>query len=367
MRNNYDYEDDYYENKEDKKEIKILTPKEIKNKLDENVIGQEETKKKIATEIFKHYLRIQSNYKLTKNNILMIGLTGTGKTFMMQEIARILNIPIYIQDCTSLTSAGYVGDDIENCLKGLIQNANGDIEWAEKGIIVLDEFDKLSRKGENVSITRDVSGESVQQGMLKMIEGNVVKVPEGRRKHPQERCTEIDTKNILFVACGSFESIELLVEERLSGKNKNSNTIGFNANVKSKKEEISLADIRSNITRDDLKKYGILPEILGRFSVLSNLHPLEKTDLINILKNKNGLFDEYKIIFKLTNNELIVKDEVYEFIAETALKENIGARGLKSIVEDIMGDIMFEIPSIKNQTYILDRKQCEKVKILNIA
>lgn len=363
MRENY-Y--DNYRDIEEEKSIKILTPKEIKAKLDKTVIGQDETKKKVATEIYRHYLRLKSNKKLTKNNMLFTGLTGTGKTFIMEEVAKILDVPIYIQDCTALTSAGYVGDDIENCLKGLIQNANNDIDWAEKGIIVLDEFDKLSRKGENVSITRDVSGESVQQGMLKMLEGNVMKVPEGRRKHPQERCTEINTKNILFVACGSFESIELLVKERLK-KSSNVGSIGFNVNVQSKNEELSLAEIRKNITRDDLKKYGMLPEILGRFSILSNLHPLEKEDLINILKNKKGLFKEYETIFELSNNKLMVESSAYEFIAETAIKENIGARGLKAIVENIMSDIMFEMPSEKDKTYIINDEFCKAVKLLDIA
>jgi ATP-dependent Clp protease ATP-binding subunit ClpX len=362
-------EDNKMEERLPKQEFNLLTPVEIKSKLDETVIGQDDSKIKIATEVFRHYLRLQnekklkkSGKKISKNNILLTGLTGTGKTFLMQEIAKILDVPIHIQDSTTLTSAGYVGDDIETCLKGLIQNADYDIEKAERGIVVLDEFDKLSRKGENPSITRDVSGESVQQGILKMLEGNIIRVPAGQRKHPREDCMEIDTTNILFVGCGSFEGIEEIVKGRMKKKN-NKSSMGFGANIQSKSEEISLKEIRNSITRDDLKKYGMLPEVLGRFSILSNLHPLEKSDLVNILKNQNGLFEEYKTVFSLMGKKLIIKDEVYEFIAETALSENIGARGLRSIVEDLMYKLMFEMPSETKKTYTIDKKYCESIKI----
>lgn len=349
-------------------EIKLLTPAEIKTKLDETVIGQNDTKIKLATEVFKHYLKIKnenklnmSNQTITKSNILLTGLTGTGKTFIMQEIAKILDVPIYIQDSTTLTCSGYVGMDIENCLKGLLEDADWDVARAENGIVVLDEFDKLSRKSENPSITRDVSGESVQQGMLKMLEGSIMQVPEGQRKSVMDRTIAIDTKNILFVACGSFEGIEQIVKQRINNTN-NRSRIGFGADIKSKKEETPLKDIRLRITRDDLRKYGMLPEILGRFSILSNLHPLEKSDLVNILKNKQGLFNEYKTVFSLMNKKLIVKQEVYEYIAEKAIKENVGARGLRAIVEDLMYQLMYEMPSSTQSEYVLDLSFCNQSK-----
>lgn len=347
-------------------EINLLTPIEIKAKLDETVIGQEETKIRIATEVFKHYLKIKnentlnmSNKSITKSNILLTGLTGTGKTFIMQEIAKILDVPIYIQDCTTLTCSGYVGADIENALKGLLQDTDWDVSRAENGIVVLDEFDKLSRKSENPSITRDVSGESVQQGMLKMLEGTIMQVPDGQRKSVLEKTTAIDTKNILFVACGSFEGIEQIVKQRINKAN-NKSRIGFGADIKSKNQETPLRDIRLGITREDLRLYGILPEILGRFSILSNLHPLEVSDLVNILKNDTGIFSEYETEFGLLNKRLIVKEEVYEYIAEKAIKENVGGRGLKAIVEDLMFKTMFEMPSSSQKEYVLDLSFCNK-------
>ena len=369
-----EYENDYESDEDDnmeaiektEREFKLLTPMEIKSKLDETVIGQDDTKIKLATEVFRHYLRIENEKKLhrsgktiTKNNIMLTGLTGTGKTYLMQQIAKILDVPIYIADCTTMTSAGYVGEDAESCLKGLIQNADYNIRKAERGIVVLDEFDKLSRKGENPSITRDVSGESVQQGILKMLEGNIIRVPQGQRKHPREDCEEIDTTNILFVACGSFEGIEEIIKGRLKKKS-NKGSIGFGAEIKSKSEELSLKDIRLSITRDDLKKYGMLPEVLGRFSILSNLHPLEKEDLIDILKNQNGLFEEYKTVFHLMNKKLTVKDETYEYIADKAISQNIGARGLRAIVEDLMYITMYEMPSEDKKTYKIDLEFCKK-------
>lgn len=362
------YENDNMETiQKTEREFKLSTPIEIKSKLDETVIGQDDTKIKVATEVFRHYLRLQnekklnkSGKKITKNNILLTGLTGTGKTFLMQEIAKILGVPIYIADCTTMTSAGYVGEDAESCLKGLIQSADYDIKQAERGIVVLDEFDKLSRKGENPSITRDVSGESVQQGILKMLEGNVIRVPQGQRKHPREDCNEIDTSNILFIGCGSFEGIEEIVKGRFKKKS-NKCSIGFGAEIKSKSEELSLKDIRMNINRDDLKKYGMLPEVLGRFSILSNLHPLEKEDLINILKNQNGLFNEYETVFSLMGKKLIIKDEVYDFIADKAISEHIGARGLRAIVEDLMYKTMYEMPSEDKKRYTIDKEFCKNI------
>jgi ATP-dependent Clp protease ATP-binding subunit ClpX len=303
----YEYED--YEKEEDnkmeerlpKQDFQLQTPVEIKTKLDETVIGQDDTKIKIATEIFRHYLRLQNEKKLnktgkkiSKNNILLTGLTGTGKTFLMEEIAKILDVPIYIQDSTTLTSAGYVGDDIENCLKGLLENADWDIERAEKGIVVLDEFEKLSRKGENPSITRDVSGESVQQGILKMLEGHVMRVPEGQRKHPREQGTLVDTTNILFVGCGSFEGIEEIVKGRLKKKN-NQTSMGFGANIQSKKEEVSLKEIRENITKSDFSNGCKLLNIENLPNTSGNIPYFFKSSLVIFslisFKDTSSFFD----------------------------------------------------------------------------
>jgi ATP-dependent Clp protease ATP-binding subunit ClpX len=355
-------EEEYNYQEVEKKEIIVKTPYEIKSELDNVVVGQEHAKRVLATEVFKHYLRIKNedelrsmNKEINKSNILMTGLTGSGKTYLIQQIAKILDIPLAIADCTSLTCAGYVGDDVENVLRVLIQNADYDIEKAEMGIVYLDEFDKLSRKSENPSITRDVSGEGVQQALLKMIEGNIMRVPpQGGRKHPREECIEIDTKNILFMAGGSFEGIEQIVSKRLSAKS-GGNTIGFKTsdNIKSK-NELSIREIRNSINREDLKKYGMLPEVLGRFSILTNLEPLDKNALINILRLDNGLINEYKTIFELQGKKLTVKEEVFEEIADIAIKENVGARGLRSIVEQCLSDLMFNAPSERKTNYIVD-------------
>lgn len=347
----------------------IRTPKEIKRYLDEVMVGQDEAKMKVAVEIFKHTLRHENKRRLneegktiSKNNVLMTGLTGTGKTFMWQQIAKYLDIPIFIQDTTKLTASGYVGSDIEDCLKGLLESADYDIKKAERGIIVLDELDKSSRKSENPSITRDVSGECVQQGLLKILEGTISTIPEGRRRHPMEEGIKIDTSNILFVGCGSFEGIEEVVKERLKKKDKHQTTMGFGATY-NKKQELSIDEIRRNITRDDLKKYGMLPELLGRFPVLTNLKPLHKEDLKNILKLNEGIFSEYKSVFELMGKKLIIKEEVYDYIVEQAISQGIGARGLKAISEDIMFDMMFNAPSERKQRYILDKKYIDNTLV----
>ena len=346
-----------------------ITPKEIKKYLDSVMIGQDEAKKRVAVEIYRHALRMNNEYELyemgksiSKNNVLMTGLTGTGKTFMWQMIAEFLDIPIFIQDTTKMTASGYVGEDIENCLKGLLENADYDFDRAEKGIIVLDEIDKSSRKSENPSVTRDVSGESVQQGLLKILEGTIATIPSERRRHPMDEGTQIDTKNILFVGCGSFEGIEEIVKERLRKENKSERTMGFGA-TSSKREELSIDEIRANITREDLVKYGMLPELLGRFPIVTNLKPLHKEDMIEILKLGNGIFEEYKTTFRLMGKTLIVKDEVYEYIVEKALKENTGARGLRSSVEEIMFDVMFNAPSESKKRYVIDMKYINSLEV----
>lgn len=346
-----------------------ITPKEIKEYLDSVMIGQEVSKKRVAVEIYRHALRMDNELELdkmgkniSKNNVLMTGLTGTGKTFMWQMIAEFLDIPIYIQDTTKMTASGYVGEDIENCLKGLLENADYDFERAERGIIVLDEIDKSSRKSENPSITRDVSGESVQQGLLKILEGTIATIPSERRRHPLDDGTQIDTKNILFVGCGSFEGIEEIVKDRLRKANKSERTMGFGA-TSTKREELSIDEIRANITREDLVKYGMLPELLGRFPIVTNLKPLHREDMIDILKLGDGIFEEYKTTFKLMGKTLVIKDEVYGYIVDRALKENIGARGLKAISEEIMFEAMYNAPSEKKKRYVIDMKYLDTIKV----
>lgn len=345
---------------ENKNNTKIrITPKQIKEYLDEVMIGQEEAKKKVAVEVYEHYLRINNKANLIekgqileKSNILITGLTGTGKTFMMQKLAEFLDVPIYIQDCTKLTASGYVGDDIENCLKGLYQASNCDINKAQNGIIILDEIDKIGRKGENVSITRDVGGESVQQGLLKILEGSIVNIPSGQRQYPNEDGVKIDTSNILFVGIGSFEGIEDIVKRRLN-KGAFEKVVGFGRQSE-KAKELDEDEIRLSINREDLTKYGMLPELLGRFSIVTNFRPLHKNDLINIMKLKKGLFNSYKTEFELEGKELKVDESLYEKIADKALKEKVGARGLKAIIKELMNDIVFNMPDEDKKVYELN-------------
>lgn len=335
-----------------------MTPKGIKDWLDSRVYGQADAKKRVAVEVYKHLTRINAetlleaeDNTLTKSNIMLTGLTGTGKTFLMEQVAELLSIPIYIYDCTTLTEAGYVGEDVENCLLGLIKNADYDIERAEKGIIVLDEIDKLGRKSENPSITRDVSGEGVQQALLKILEGTIASVPaQGGRKHPQQEGIKINTKNILFIGCGSFEGIEQIVKKRIKGCKSG---IGFDS-ATSRKKDISNNEARLKVNREDLRIFGMMPELVGRFSILANLHPLEKEDLIEILKLKKNVFKNYYTMFGLLGKELVIKEDFYEWLADKSMKEGTGARALTSVVEDIMVDIMFNMPSEDEDRYIID-------------
>lgn len=364
------------------KDTKILTPMEIKAQLDLTIIGQEHAKRAVSIEIYKHYLRIKNECKLhregkviRKSNILMTGLTGCGKTEIARTLAKILDVPFAIADCTTLTSAGYVGEDVENILLKLIISADYDIQKAERGIIYIDELDKSSRKSENPSITRDVSGEGVQQALLKILEGTIASVPpQGGRKHPSSETIKIDTTNILFIGSGSFEGIEDIVKERLNTKSGNK-SIGFNSqqtNVKSKIKNMTQKELRNNITIQDIKKFGMIPELLGRFSVLTNLEPLELEDLVSILKIQTGYIEEYKTLFELQGKSLEFTDEALEEIARISLEQKTGARGLSFIIEKVLMDIMYEAPSNKKKKYIITEKEVkliynDKIKISKIA
>ena len=325
----------------------LLKPAEIKEILDSYVIGQEEAKKTLAVAVYNHYKRIgnQKNKKddveLQKSNVLLLGPTGCGKTLLAQTLAKILKVPFAIADATTLTEAGYVGEDVENILLKLIQAADYDIEKAEKGIIYIDEIDKISRKSENPSITRDVSGEGVQQALLKIIEGTVASVPpQGGRKHPHQEFLQINTQNILFICGGAFEGLENIVKDRTGKK-----SIGFGAQIESKKD-INKYKVFEQLLPQDLLKFGLIPEFVGRLPIVATLEELDRKALIDIVtKPKNALVKQYKKLFELDNVELEFEPEALELIVDKAIERKTGARGLRSIIEDIMRDIMFEIPS----------------------
>ena len=331
-------------------ENKIPSPKEIKQVLDDYVIGQEEAKKILSVAVYNHYKRIsheesiknkEDDVEIQKSNILLLGPTGCGKTLLASTLARILNVPFAIADATTLTEAGYVGEDVENILLKLIQAADGDVAKAERGIIYIDEIDKITRKSENPSITRDVSGEGVQQALLKIVEGTIASVPpQGGRKHPHQELIQINTNNILFICGGAFEGLENIIKERTGKK-----SIGFGTNIQSTKE-VSRYKVFEELLPQDLLKFGLIPEFIGRLPIVATLKELDKDALKQILvEPKNSLVKQYKKLFEIDDVELVFNDEAIEEIVNKAQERKTGARGLRSIIEEIMTDIMFEIPS----------------------
>jgi len=360
----YQIVNEEFANKQDKslnKSLNILKPIEIKNFLNDFVIGQDQAKKVLAVAVYNHFKRLvqkpdkeNADVEVEKSNIILVGRTGTGKTLLARTIAKMLNVPFCIADATVLTESGYVGEDVESILSRLLQAADYDQTAAEKGIVFIDEVDKIARKGDNASITRDVSGEGVQQGLLKLLEGSIVNVPpQGGRKHPEQKMVPIDTKNILFICGGAFDGIEKIIAKRMKKQ-----TIGYASHVGN--EEIDEENLLQYISAQDIKNFGLIPELIGRLPVVSHLNPLDADALKRILTEpKNALTKQYKKLFKMDGIELEIEEEVLDFVVEKAMDFNLGARGLRSICEAILIDAMFELPSSDDKHITITREYAE--------
>jgi ATP-dependent Clp protease ATP-binding subunit ClpX len=353
--------------------LNVKKPVEVKRFLDEYIIGQDEAKRVLAVAVYNHYKRLQqkpadNEIEIEKSNIVMVGETGTGKTLLAKTIAKLLNVPFAIVDATVFTEAGYVGEDVESILTRLLQVCNYDVSAAERGIVYIDEIDKIARKGDNPSITRDVSGEGVQQGLLKLLEGTDVLVPpQGGRKHPEQKLIKINTQNILFICGGAFDGIDKVIARRV-----NTNSIGFNVNKEL--QDNMKKNLLQYINATDLKSFGLIPELLGRLPVVTHLNPLDKSTLRSILTEpKNALYKQYRKLFELEGIQLTIEEEVLDFMVSKALEYKLGARGLRSICESILTDAMFELPSTKQTTfnvniqYARDKFDHSKMSLLKVA